>query len=379
MQRNRHRQNGMSMIELMVAMVISLILLIGVGQIFIGTKRAYLMNEGLSRIQEDGRFAIDFLQRTVRMADYMGCVRGVTPANYLNGADGTLAYDFDTGISGYEASGTAPNSTLTMAASNFAVSSTATDWSPNLIAPILGAAVPGSDILITKNISPDGIGLVSPYQNPNAGFFVDADNDLEDVEEILVVTDCTQASVFQATNVQNAGGEPGVNDASKERVVHSGGNASPGNVSPQLNETYGPGAEISRAEVHAFYIGIGASGEPGLFHSRLVADNGSGSPGMAAQELVSNVENMQVLYGRDTDGDRAVDVYVPASTLGATEANWEEVLSVRISLLVRSAEEVDDVTETDTFNLLGTTVDPINDQRLRHIFTTTVSIRNRAP
>jgi len=54
----RHpRQQGLTLVELMIAMVIGLILIAGVIQIFLSSQQAYRTQESMSRIQESGRFA----------------------------------------------------------------------------------------------------------------------------------------------------------------------------------------------------------------------------------------------------------------------------------------------------------------------------------
>ncbi|MFC1665831.1 PilW family protein, partial [Pseudomonadota bacterium] len=51
------RTKGFTLIELMVAMVIGLFLLAGLIQIFFAGKQTYRLGDGLSRLQENGRFA----------------------------------------------------------------------------------------------------------------------------------------------------------------------------------------------------------------------------------------------------------------------------------------------------------------------------------
>ncbi|KAG1390382.1 hypothetical protein G6F59_015225 [Rhizopus arrhizus] len=65
---------GLSLVELMVALVISLVLMLGVVQVFIASQTAARLSEGASRVQENARFALDFLERDIRMAGHMGCV-----------------------------------------------------------------------------------------------------------------------------------------------------------------------------------------------------------------------------------------------------------------------------------------------------------------
>src|SRR3546814_402452 len=73
-------QTGLSLIELMVALTIGLLLAIGIIQIFNASKISYQWQEGLSRIQENGRFVSQYLQNKLRMAGYMGCGNDVARA-----------------------------------------------------------------------------------------------------------------------------------------------------------------------------------------------------------------------------------------------------------------------------------------------------------
>lgn len=64
----RH-QRGLTLVEMMVALVLGLILAAGMIQLFIGTKQTYRFYDALSRIQENGRFALDSMANDIRMAD----------------------------------------------------------------------------------------------------------------------------------------------------------------------------------------------------------------------------------------------------------------------------------------------------------------------
>jgi type IV pilus assembly protein PilW len=81
-----YNQVGLSLIEIMIALLIGAFLLGGVLQIFIGSKQTYRMQENLSRLQENGRFALDFLAKDIRMAGYWGCI---IPSNANNDIAGT--------------------------------------------------------------------------------------------------------------------------------------------------------------------------------------------------------------------------------------------------------------------------------------------------
>ena len=68
------KQKGLSLIELMVAILISSILLLGVVELFLYTFRTDRTNTELSRVQESGRVAMELISREVRRAGYQGCI-----------------------------------------------------------------------------------------------------------------------------------------------------------------------------------------------------------------------------------------------------------------------------------------------------------------
>jgi type IV pilus assembly protein PilW len=127
----------------------------------------------------------------------------------------------------------------------------------------------------------------------------------------------------------------------------------------------GTGAGISYAENWLRVNTPGASGGPALFCS---IDQGA-----TWTEVVPDIEAMHVLYGEKT-GPTAVDRYLAAGTAGLVMA---QVLSVRIAFLHRSANLTAGETDTRQYNLVGTTVGPFNDQRIRLAATSNFVLRNR--
>ena len=80
---NIKSQAGMSVIELMIAMTLSVILMTGVIQIFVSTKQSYTTTDNISRAQENGRFAIDVLSKYARMGGYWDyTINDETPAPF---------------------------------------------------------------------------------------------------------------------------------------------------------------------------------------------------------------------------------------------------------------------------------------------------------
>jgi type IV pilus assembly protein PilW len=71
-----NKQSGFSLVEIMIALLIGLFLLGGILQIFSASQQTYRMQRNLSRLQENGRFALDFITHDIRMAGNWGCLIG---------------------------------------------------------------------------------------------------------------------------------------------------------------------------------------------------------------------------------------------------------------------------------------------------------------
>lgn len=75
---NRFRQQqrittpGFTLVELMVAMAISLLIILAVGSVFVGSRQSYQDNEGLSRMQENARFALEVITSDLKHAGFVG-------------------------------------------------------------------------------------------------------------------------------------------------------------------------------------------------------------------------------------------------------------------------------------------------------------------
>lgn len=65
---NLMKQRGMTLIELMVAAVLSLIIVFFITNIMLSSSRTALQSEGLAQAQENGRFILSWLQGNVRSA-----------------------------------------------------------------------------------------------------------------------------------------------------------------------------------------------------------------------------------------------------------------------------------------------------------------------
>lgn len=63
-------QRGFTLVELMIALTISLILLLVIGTVFTSSRQAFRIQEDNARIQESGRFALEILGRSIKQAGY---------------------------------------------------------------------------------------------------------------------------------------------------------------------------------------------------------------------------------------------------------------------------------------------------------------------
>lgn len=94
----QRRQHGMTLIEIMIALLIGAFMLGGILQIFINTKQTYRMQENLSRLQENGRYALSFLEHDIRMAGFWGCLTPNSPNTDVAGTnDDTSDANVDNG------------------------------------------------------------------------------------------------------------------------------------------------------------------------------------------------------------------------------------------------------------------------------------------
>lgn len=352
----------MTLVELLIALVIGLVLMAGVIQIFLSNRAAYAFNEGLARLQENGRFAMDTLSFHARMAGYLGCLSEVAVSNNLT-ASNPLAFDFAQGLFGYEAVGTSPDDA-------FSPESAPAAWAGGLPAALVGAVAPGSDVLIVRNASAESHTLLPPFSDADA-VYVDALDTQYTAGEIGIVSDCQKASVFQITGVTN--------EAAGISLTHTAGVYLPGNASAlaswDTDQTYAAGAEMRRGESWVYYVGTRADGTPALFERRLSLNILGNTVDFVEEELVEGVDTLQVLFGIDADSDGAVDDYEPASTV----ADWNQVVAVRLGLLMRAPAEYGTDVDTRVYNVNETWFDPADDRRVREVFTTTVAIRNRLP
>lgn len=339
--KNKTYQTGIGLIEIMIASLVGLFLLGGVIQMFTGSKQTNRMQDSLSRLQENGRFAMDFIARDLRMAGFIGCSRAAQVINTLNTPTGFL-YDFANAVQGFE-------------------STSASAWTPTIDAAI-ASPIGGSDIIAIRRADEQSF-TVTAHASANADLTLDASATVANLQArgfllnganncaLAVVSNCWTAAVFQVSAIAGT------------TLSHAavGGCTTPGNSTTNLQRIY-TGAQVYPVNTIAYFIRTGAGGRPSLYRLGGLA---------GAREIVEGVEQMQILYGVDTNADGAANTYVAANN-----ANMAQVVSVRISLLVASIED-NIAKQAVPYTINGVTVNNPGDRRIRRVFNATIALRNR--
>jgi type IV pilus assembly protein PilW len=326
---SKHHCRGFSLVELMVALVITLLLIAGISQVFLSTKKSFIVQETLARVQENGRFVIDMLSQDLRRAGHMGGIGGDPIGGTLNEVsdngtcptgDNTWGRMLDRRIFGLD------------------------DTNVSYVTGTKYACIPDSsflrgDILVVRYQAPWEIGgLTSPTYKDN---------------RLYLRTSLTQAKLFRGID-----------------------RANPANA---LSVTTGGTSEVV---ARAYYVGPSNTGScdgkavPALYRESL---NDTGIP--FAQEVAYGVENFQIRYGVDTDGDNSVDQYLDSGDTGLNDPDeWNSVIAAQVWVLVRSEcpESGYDTTGT-TYAMGDVTYDPDDTAKRgyrRQLYQTTVNLRN---
>ena len=352
----RRVQHGLSLVELMVALTIGLFLTAGIIQLFIGTSQTYRFNESMSRLQENGRFALEILARDLRMAGFSGCAPNLPVANVLNGPNDWWKSFHINPVRGYAGNENFPGrADCANAASCNA-----------------GDRIPGTDAIVLLK-GGDVLYRLAEGHNPTSAQFKLQTLHRLTKGSIVMVCDHRQASIMQLTNV----------NTSNKTIVHNTGTGTPGNCTKGLglpvkctpngtSYTYNEDSILVDYAPVAYYIGASQqdSAQRSLYRLDLAVDGSSTSATMRSQELIEQVYDMRVSYGEDTSNDRQADQYVASPTTG-------RVVSLRFELLLYSAR--DNLTDSPmSLDYAGTTFNA-PDRRFYQVYATTVGLRNELP
>jgi type IV pilus assembly protein PilW len=347
------RCRGFSMVELMVALVITLILLAGIGQIFLSSKKSFTIQNSLARIQETGRYGIEVLKQDLRRSGYWG---GNADINTIAGSEGTnlaatevctdasnWARMLDRGVYGLNLSGSEKPS------------DSGKDYS--CIQDAGATPYVRGDVLLVRYAHPSAIGSITKPLPCTAG---------------STIADCYPDEYFLRSSLFRGRLFKGEDSEDTD------------------NNIVAPAIRTSELVAHAYYIGASSSTSacpadgavPSLFRVTLV--NGV----FTAEELAYGVDNLQVKYGVDTSGDGAINQYSdadeidigppPDPPLSSPPPYWQDVVAARVWLLVRAECPETGYTNSNTYAMGEpyTPVDTANRGYRRKLYTSTVKLRN---
>ena len=314
----------------MIALVIGLLATGAMLKVYVDSSRLYRFNEGLARIQENGRFGLEFIRRDARMAGFWGCYHGADLTNRISpGSTGYISYESND-ITGTNNDGLNSSDSIAFSGAGNSVATVSSNMTS------ADSAIP-----------------ISSTGNFELG-------------ESLLISDCETADIFQLTSI--GGSAPSLT------LIHG----TEGNTSVELSKAYAAGSRLYRVQQTTFCIAEGADpAQPSL--RQLVNPTSSQTCQDHGDELVEGIENMQVWFGEDTDadsdgagGDGTANRYVPPDT---GDLDMDRVVSVRIFLLARSLNN-NLTTELSPYYFVDQKIIP-TDKRLRKVFTTTITLRNK--
>ena len=315
--KNAFRQNGVTLIELMIAMVLGLILIAAVLSVFIGTKRGFNRNQNLARMQEDARYALEELTRDLSMAGFYAEL--VDPSSVT--LDGTLDVANDCGPAGVA------------------------DWMFQLVRA-------GGDA--------DSINVVDNASGADAaaGFAcIDSDTFQEDTDVVAV------KRVLGAAAPALTAGRTYVrtNETVGLLYVHPTATAVAGATG---DWEYSPRIYYIRT-----YANVPGDGVPTLCRKTLEAGD---PPTVVDSCIAQGIEDLQIDWGLDADGDGSPNFYVATPTAAETT----QIVAVRVAVLARSVGSDLSYLNDKTYTMSNAPPRTPNDSFYRRIYTSTVVVRN---
>ena len=355
------RQIGFSLVELLVALAISLFLILGVSWVYVGSKNVYRVEENLARMQESGRLAFEYLSRDIRQAGNFGCAALATAYQAGGSAaacnwPGTTTPTTICTLNGTGCADIGANQPIFGYEGKLADGTTASTDSDSILITLAGNPCEGSGSsngAVTIDKDPPGGNAANIGVNLSGSTLTNCVKP----GDILIATDCKNSAIFQACQVNTSG-----------IITHDTGNnngcAAPayGNSCKDWGNNY-KGGSILKLTRNAYFVKNNPDGIPSLYRKNMVSNT--------EYELVPYIEKFQIRYGIAATVDDYPNKYDTANNI----TDWTLVKSVRIELLVRSP---DDSISTDIQSLYfnGSTFTS-TDKRLRLVMGSTVGVRNR--
>lgn len=342
------RQQGFSLVELMIALLLGLLVVAGASSVLLSNKQSYKAGEALSRVQEGSRVGFELFARDVRGAALTGCGNSGRVANVITNAGTTWWANWDKAVIGYGGAGSSG------ADSNPALT-TGTALSNHVSGTDSIVLIGADDITYSGAANADGT-TAAPFKTSETATLRTGD--------VIIV--CTagggaalqQATIAQITSVPAAGS-----------YVTGASGATPGNCTTGLGfPTSCSSANIftypyvstliSKLKSVSWYLGVNAQGTSSLYRMTLTSTNNP-SPAVVlqAQEMVRDVKTFTLQYHVAN-----ATSFVNAASVAATD--WAKVDAVRVTIGVVSTDKRAGVGASAVSPILRTTA-------------ATIALRNR--
>jgi prepilin-type N-terminal cleavage/methylation domain-containing protein len=316
------RDKGFTLLELMVALGVGSILLLGLALLFSQNKRSFLNNEDIARLQEDGRYALEELARDVGAAGFFAEL--VDPSQ-VQAIEPSLSGAPDCGVP------TAPPVPWIYTLADGGLVSNAMAFVDNATAATAAATFPciaagdleaGNDVMGIKRVAG------APSAAPAAG-------------RVYIRENGTRGILFQDA----AGIVPPI-------------------PAPVRDWEFTPRVYYVRS-----YAETPGDGIPTLCRKTLAV----GAPPTIQDECIAQgIERVQFEFGIDTDGNGSVNAYVP----NPTAAQLSELAAIRIYVLARSVRGDPSYVNPKTYQLSNEPAFTPNDNFYRRVFASTIMVRN---
>jgi prepilin-type N-terminal cleavage/methylation domain-containing protein len=307
------RGKGLTLVEMLIAVALGAVLCLAGATLLIKSQRVYLQDEQLARLQENGHYALRLLSRELSMAGYFG---EVLPGDIV------------------------------------AAPPAGTTFYQHLVQ--LNPVFEHYDNLSPAGVSAGGIAL--PQSCSRHG-----DHQAE-ADALLLRRTLDLPAMYRGE--QHA---PTFGDMLYLRLDRDGAALERGTTGSAVDASlwrFHPQLLFLRA-----YSRVRGDGIPALCRLRLSPMAARTAP---VECLVEGVEQMQIGFGIDGDGDRRADRYV--STLAPGDV--ARAVVARIQLLVRSPLPLPGHRDNNTYTLGNTRYGPVGDGFLRRVLETSVLLRN---
>lgn len=395
------RQQGLSLIELMISVTIGLLIILSLLELLANTARSNRAQFQAAQQIENGRYAIETVSADLRHAGFLG--EFAPPASSLTALPDPCDTSLFTATPTIEASEANTASPLAFHVQGYRAASTAALPSiPTGCATWLNSTnvQPGSDILVVRRLDTrpliDELGLTSTLCEKPSGTVSCTTAATKDSSATTNMTLYAQAdnSMLYAFLGDGAAVDKTTkkNASFSSRKDFSGGGAT--DLAPY----------IRRVVTNIYFVskcrrGSGANGActtaddtvPTL--KRLELGAGATGATFSMVSLVDGIEYFKVRYGIDAQDSAALtkrttnktydgfaDYLNESPSIGAAGNDWANVVSAEIRVIARNPDINVDVADTKTYDLGGgqtyapSGTDAANYRR--HLFTSSVYIMN---